>query len=388
MYSGLWERGPLLGKGAFGSVFLAKPTSKFRSFPSLMAVKSAEISVSATLQKEKEVFDNVQGYPFVIHCFGEDSTVEDNGDMVYNLLLEYASGGSLRDLIHNSGGCGLPESDVKRYTKCILKGLNHIHGCGYVHCDIKPENVLLVNVSASTTDAAHFVAKIADLGLAKRSWQRKKMRMDLRGTALYMAPECLIECVQEPPSDIWALGCVVCEMLTGKSPWDRGKEFNKRDLFNLIADERELPEIPTGVSSQAKDFLKACLVKKYMYRFTAEMLMDHPFLDGLADEELPAVTCVSGTDEADYEVFCFSEDYELSCSSGDLSLLPDDGMALCFPPSQFDDLGEHLDGRSDENVPVLGQKRKRVTCYDNHICERAARRTLNCPASTIPAVGA
>ena len=74
-----------------------------------------------------------------------------------------------------------------------------------------------MNVSASTTDVAHFAAKIADLGLAKRSWQRKKMRMDLRGTALYMAPECLIGCVQEPPSDIWALGCVVCEMLTGIS---------------------------------------------------------------------------------------------------------------------------------------------------------------------------
>ncbi|KAL0009045.1 hypothetical protein SO802_010547 [Lithocarpus litseifolius] len=223
--------------------------------------------------KEKEVFDNVQGYPFVIHCFGEDSTVEDNGDMVYNLLLEYASGGSLRDLIHNSGGCGLPVSDVKRYTKCILKGLNHIHGCGYVHCDIKPENVLLVNVSASATDGAHFVAKIVDLGLAKRSWQRKKLRMDLRGTAL-------------------------------------GKEFNKRDLFNLIADKCELPEIPTGISSQAKDFLKACLVKKYMNRFTVEKLMDHPFLDGLGDEELPVVSCVSGTDEVDYEVFWFSEDYE------------------------------------------------------------------------------
>ncbi|KAL0015337.1 hypothetical protein SO802_002406 [Lithocarpus litseifolius] len=72
-----------------------------------MAVKSTKISVSATLQKEKEVFDNVQSYLFVIHYFGEDSTVEDNGDMVYNLLLEYASGGSLRDLVHNSGGCGL-----------------------------------------------------------------------------------------------------------------------------------------------------------------------------------------------------------------------------------------------------------------------------------------
>ena len=132
MYAGLWERGPLLGKGAFGSVFLAKPTSKFRSFTSLMATKSAEISVSATLQKEKEVFENVQGYPFVIHYFGEDSTVEDNGVMVYNLLLEYASGGSLRDLIHNSSGCGLPESDVKRSRVGVVDAFTFISSCNSI----------------------------------------------------------------------------------------------------------------------------------------------------------------------------------------------------------------------------------------------------------------
>lgn len=49
---------------------------------------------------------------------------------------------------------------------------------------------------------------------------------------------------QTPP---WALGCVVCEMLIGKSPWDRGIEFNKQDLFNLIADDHELPDISTGI---------------------------------------------------------------------------------------------------------------------------------------------
>ena len=131
-----------------------------------------------------------------------------------------------------------------------------------------------------------------------------------------MALECLIESVQEHPFDIWSLGYVVCEMVTRKSPWDRGKELNKQDLFNLITNERELPEIPTGISSQAKDFLKACLVKKYMYRFTAKRLMDHPFLDGLDDEELPAVTCISGTKEADFGSLCFMVDYEFSCSFG------------------------------------------------------------------------
>ena len=61
-----WVRGPLIGKGGFGSVFLAtskKPNSRFQCFPSVMAVKSAEVSISASLQKEKEVHNNVQGCP-------------------------------------------------------------------------------------------------------------------------------------------------------------------------------------------------------------------------------------------------------------------------------------------------------------------------------------
>ena len=133
-----WVRGPLLGKGAFGSVFLAtskKSNSCFHCFPSTMAVKSAEVYLSASLQKE--FHNNVQGCPFVIHCFVEEITTQQNGEnMVYNLSLEYASGGTLSDLIKKSGGVGLHDSDIKRYTKSMLKGLSHVHDCGYVHCDL------------------------------------------------------------------------------------------------------------------------------------------------------------------------------------------------------------------------------------------------------------
>ena len=343
----LWERGALLGRGSFGSVFVAtlkKPSHRFSAFPSVMAVKSAEISLSITLQEEREAFDNVQGCPYVIHYFGEDITTQKNGELVYNLFLEYASGGTLKDSILNTysgSGFGLPENDVKRYTKAIVKGLNHIHRCGYVHCDIKPENVLLVSVS-TTTD--HFVAKIGDLGLAKRSGQM----MDLRGTPLYMAPETVISSLQQLPSDIWAFGCVVCEMLTGKSPWDRGKYMDTNDILCLIADENEFPTIPSQISTQARAFLKACLVRKHRFRFTAAMLMDHPFLEGADEADDEQLLAVSGTDY---------------CSS---SLPYDD-----------DDLGELPVRRSHENVPVLGQKRKRVTCP-----------SWNCPISTMPAVGA
>ncbi|KAK6787534.1 hypothetical protein RDI58_016059 [Solanum bulbocastanum] len=58
----------------------------------------------------------------------------------------------------------------------MLRGLNHIHAIGYVHCDMKPENVLLV--PSSSKGSVEFRAKIGDLGLAKRGNQSKKRRLE------------------------------------------------------------------------------------------------------------------------------------------------------------------------------------------------------------------
>lgn len=101
-----WLRGRLIGKGSFGSVFIAflkRPNSKFSIFPPAMAVKSAEISDSETLQKEKQTYDNLKRCNSLIKCFGEEITTDDNHRMIYNLLLEFAHGGTLADRINNSG---------------------------------------------------------------------------------------------------------------------------------------------------------------------------------------------------------------------------------------------------------------------------------------------
>ncbi|XP_021600674.2 mitogen-activated protein kinase kinase kinase 20 [Manihot esculenta] len=279
-----WWRGRLLGKGGCGSVYLAslKPESSNAFYPPHMAVKSAEFSLSRSLRKEKEVFDHLRDCPYILECYGEEITVNNKGQMVYNLLLEYASGETLFDLIRRSGDRGLPESDVKRYIRSIPKGIDYIHSHEYVHCDLKPENVLLVR-----SGSGDFVPKIGDFGLAKKVQKKKRRTFDssIAGTILYMAPETLADHIQESPSDIWALGCIVYEMFTGKPLWGLNLAESTEELRERIADRFELPEIPCGISKDRKDFLKGCLVKNHKLRFTIKKLLNHRFVSGIDDKK-------------------------------------------------------------------------------------------------------
>lgn len=284
-----WIRGSVIGKGSFGCVYLANlrnPRSKYSYFPSVMAVKSAEVSASGSIQKEREVLSNVKGCNDIIRCFGEETTVGENGVMVFNLLLEYGSGGTLAERIRSSGGKGLPEFEAKVFVKSLVRGLNHIHGNGYVHCDLKPDNILLVPDSRGRERKLR--AKIGDFGLAKRAEQsskKRKLEPYWRGTPMYLAPEAIIDNLQEAPSDIWALGCIVLEMLTGTPPWSEHKDICSEDLLRRIGEGRESPKIPNGISKEAKDFLKGCFVRKSMYRLTADMLLHHPFIEDLDEDD-------------------------------------------------------------------------------------------------------
>ncbi|KAI8006165.1 Mitogen-activated protein kinase kinase kinase 17 [Camellia lanceoleosa] len=135
----MWRRGKILGKG--GSAVVSPTRNNDLLLPSLMAIKSAPVNNSQLLYIERELFSQFEGCPHILRCFGDDVMIED-GEQWYNNLLEYAAGGSLADRIQ-SNGRGLPEIEVRRYTNSILLGLSYIHE-GYVHCDIKPHNILLV----------------------------------------------------------------------------------------------------------------------------------------------------------------------------------------------------------------------------------------------------
>lgn len=262
-----WVRGEVIGRGSFATVNLAIGLREETS-PLLMAVKSAPLSQSSTLRKESEILTELRDCPQILRCFGHDITAE-NGQRLHNLFLEYAPGGSL------ARRGQLPESAARSYAAEILKGLSYIHQMGFVHCDVKLGNILLCSEGN---------LKIADFGLAKKAGEKSEEGARLRGTPLCMAPESVARSEYEPPSDIWSLGCAVVEMITGKPAWRLSDDSHVNSLLLRIGFGDELPEIPQELSEEARDFLSRCFVRDPRKRWTAEMLLHHPFVAKRGDE--------------------------------------------------------------------------------------------------------
>ncbi|KAK8637346.1 hypothetical protein V6N13_064769 [Hibiscus sabdariffa] len=238
----------------------------------LLSLSSEGLALSATITLSP-LLALKESCPEIIRCLGDDYSVEDCGRF-YNLFLEYADKGSLADHVQRNGG-RLMESDVKRFAKSILRGLNFVHSKGFVHCDVKLQNVLLFGNGD---------VKLADFGLAKRNGE-KQGRFEIRGTPLNMAPESINGNVYDFPVDIWAVGCVVVEMFTGKPAWNLKPGSNMADLLIKIGVGDELPGIPGELSEEGNDFLGKCFSRDPNKRWTAEMLLAHPFMAADDDDE-------------------------------------------------------------------------------------------------------
>ncbi|XP_059446328.1 mitogen-activated protein kinase kinase kinase 20-like [Corylus avellana] len=264
----MWKRRRVLGKGTYGTVFLVElsdPTA------TPIAVKTCPIAKSFSLQLEERVLAQLRGCPGIVSCLGSSLTVED-GPGLYNLFLEYAAGGTLEDLIKKESG--LCERDMRRYLRMILRGLCSVHGKGMVHCDLKPSNILVFPGKGGDS------LKIADFGLAREGQDYKEemgfWRFRFRGTPYYMSPESVAFGEIGAPLDIWSLGCILVEMVTGKPALWKYRNLNARKLRLAIA--QQSPGIPEGLSENGKDFLRKCFAMDPRERWTAEMLLNHPFV--------------------------------------------------------------------------------------------------------------
>jgi serine/threonine protein kinase/DNA-binding CsgD family transcriptional regulator len=126
------------------------------------------------------------------------------------LVLELVSGGDLRALLRQRGG-QLPPAEAITIADSILQALVYAHEQGIIHRDIKPENILL-------TPAGQ--VKVADFSLARGAQDaRLTQEGSITGTLAYLAPECLQGSPSDARADLYSLGCVFYELLTGRPPF-------------------------------------------------------------------------------------------------------------------------------------------------------------------------
>ncbi len=130
-----------------------------------------------------------------------------SADAVY-LVMEYVPGRTLRQEL--TWGGRLPVARALDVLTSVLKGLQAAHSAGFVHGDIKPENVLL----ADRGDI-----KVTDFGLARAIEAGDHRASMLLGTAAYLAPEQALDRVPDPRSDLYSAGILLFEMLTGHVPF-------------------------------------------------------------------------------------------------------------------------------------------------------------------------
>ena len=131
-------------------------------------------------------------------------------DGVYFMVMEFVRGQSLRDVLTAEGL--LAPAQAADVLMQVLAALEHAHRKGIVHRDVKPENVLL------TRDG---VAKVTDFGLARAyADARSTQTGTISGTAHYLAPEQLLGEPADPRTDLYSVGIVAFELLTGSAPFD------------------------------------------------------------------------------------------------------------------------------------------------------------------------
>ena len=189
------------------------------------------------------------------------------------LALEYVDGGSLDRLLRTRH---LEPNEAARLTETLARAVHAVHQHGLIHRDLKPGNVLL------TADG---VPKITDFGLAKRldSTQGKTMTGDVLGTPAYMAPEQAAGKLKDigPATDVYALGAILYEMLTGRPPFSAASGLN---LLLMVA--RDEPQRPSSIRARLPRDLETiclkCLEKQPHRRYaSAKALADdlHRFLN-------------------------------------------------------------------------------------------------------------
>lgn len=191
-----------------------------------------------------------------LHDFGADGNR-------YYMVMEYIDGQDLKTLIRNQAP--LPIDQALNYMVQICSGVGYAHRAGIIHCDLKPQNVLI------TKDGR---LKVTDFGIARAlsNIQPDEKNEIVWGSPQYFAPEQASGSAPTPASDVYSLGIVLYEMLTGQLPFD-SPEPQKLALMHLKDEPPSVRALNPDVPIEIDQIIQKVLAKEPTARYrTADQL--------------------------------------------------------------------------------------------------------------------
>uniref|UniRef100_F6QZH0 3-phosphoinositide-dependent protein kinase 1 n=1 Tax=Ciona intestinalis TaxID=7719 RepID=F6QZH0_CIOIN len=260
----------LLGEDEESTVVLAQDVSsgKYYAIKILDQEKLSQEDKLSQVKKEQHVISRLE-HPFFVKLH---YTFEDEKRLYF--VLSYAKNGELLSYIE--ANTYLPLECAKFYSAEIVLALEYLYGMHIIHRDLKPENILL-------TDDMHI--QITDFGTAKLPPENRtnsERTTSFVGTAEYVPPELLTTKRSCASSDLWALGCIVYQMLTGKTPFHDDSEYF---VFQKIV-SRDF-KCPPAMNEDAQDLIGKLLVVDPDDRLGSarqggfDRLKAHPFFRGI-----------------------------------------------------------------------------------------------------------
>ena len=282
-----------LGSGSFGRVLLVqhKKTQAKYAIKAIDKTNQANIEEKPYFRREIEIMYRVH-HPNVVKLFGH---FEDNNYCYF--IMEYIDGGNIYALV--------PKNNIRliniQQTASIMKDvisavyfLHHMHP-KIVHRDIKPENVLL---------AKGMVAKLTDFGWSNYM-QGNIKRTTVCGTPVYLAPEIINNQGHDEHVDIWCIGVLLFELITGYPPWQGDDVLTVR--YNI---SRMKIRWPRNMDHDAADLISKILKYNPEERLPLRQMLSHPFFTKFFPNASSSL--IKPDNNTQYRIFVISKDNPLN----------------------------------------------------------------------------
>uniref|UniRef100_A0A6Q2XIS7 Serine/threonine-protein kinase n=1 Tax=Esox lucius TaxID=8010 RepID=A0A6Q2XIS7_ESOLU len=252
----------VLGSGQFGIVYGGKHRKTGRD----VAIKIIDklrfpTKQESQLRNEVAILQNLH-HPGVVNL----ECMFETPERVF-VVMEKLHGDMLEMILSSEKG-RLPERITKFLVSQILQALRHLHFKNIVHCDLKPENVLLASADAFPQ------VKLCDFGFA-RIIGEKSFRRSVVGTPAYLAPEVLRNKGYNRSLDMWSVGVIIYVSLSGTFPFNEDE-----DIHDQIQNAAFMypPNPWKKVSREAIDLINNLLQVKMRKRYSVDKSLSHPWL--------------------------------------------------------------------------------------------------------------